>query len=420
MNNVKKFVAIGGAVLLGACWPLALGQFAQTTIQDTVNKLDKEEVNVELVNYDRGYLSSTAQTKVTVVDPVLKQQLELDGLPTEFLLDHTISHGLVSIATDTKPNDYTSLPIDIHSVTYINGSTALDMTSQKMAFNFANDVNSKLEFSPAKLSADISRDGHIKFDYAFEGLDGHFSNGESLIVDSVTGAGNGQKKEGFWLGSQQITVGETNMVDVQGVSIVDVHKFDYEFNTEENTKEKTFSSHHKIAVDTVDLVDDTLTDLGVDASFNSLDIEAFSQLLSVYQDKGHALNNDDIKVIMASVDGLFEKGFSISLNEMKASIGEGKFNSDWLLNFPKGDNKVTKNPMQVISSINGGANAFISTEMVTQFPFIQSGLDDLIQQGIMVKQADGYHLNGDIKGGNIVFKGGKTLPLFVVLAPLFL
>ena len=163
-----------------------------------------------------------------------------------------------------------------------------------------------------------------------------------------------------------------------------------------------------------------MTDLGVDASFNALDIESFSQLLSVYQDKGHALNNDDLKVIMASIDGLFEKGFSISLNEMKASIGEGKFNSDWLLNFPQGDSKVTKNPMQVISSINGGANAFVSNEMVIQFPFIQSGSDNLLQQGIMVKQADGYHLNGDIKGGNIVFKGGKTLPLFVVLAPLFL
>ncbi|MGV3003111.1 DUF945 family protein [Vibrio sp. E150_018] len=419
MNNVKKFVAIGGAVLLVACWPLALGQFAQTTIQDTVNELDTKEVNVELVNYDRGYLSSTAQTKVTVVDPVLKQQLELDGLPTEFMLDHTISHGLISIATDTKPNDYSRLPIDIHSVTYINGSTALDMTSQKMTFNFANDENSKLEFSPVKLNADISRDGHINFTYVFDGFDGHFNNGESLIVDSIVGSGNGQKKEGFWLGSQQITVGETNMVDAQGVSIVDVHKFDYEFNTEENAKDKTFSSHHKIAIDTVELVDDSLTDLGVDASFNALDIENFSQLLSVYQDKGHELNNDDLKVVMASIDGLFEKGFSISLNEMKASIGEGKFNSDWLLNFPKGDNKVTKNPMQVISSIYGEANAFVSNEMVTQFPFIQSGLDNLIQQGIMAKKADGYHLNSDIKDGNIVFKNGKTLPLFAVLAQLF-
>lgn len=43
MNNVKKFAAIGGAVLLAACWPLAVGQFAQTTIQETVSKLDKKK-----------------------------------------------------------------------------------------------------------------------------------------------------------------------------------------------------------------------------------------------------------------------------------------------------------------------------------------------------------------------------------------
>lgn len=420
MNNIKKFAAIGGAVVLVACWPLALGQFAQTTIQDTVSKLDKKEVNVELVNYERGYLSSTAQTKVTVVDPILKQQLELDGLPTEFLLDHNISHGLVSISTETKADDYATLPIDIHSVTYVNGSTSLDVTSEKMTFNFANDVNSKLEFSPVKINADISRNGHVKFDYNFEGFNGHFSNGESLIVKSVNGSGNGQKKDGFWLGSQKMSLIGTNMIDAQGESIVDVHQFDYEFNTEENASATTFTSHHKVSVDSVDLADDTLTDLGIDASFSNLDMQAFAQFLSVYQDKGQALNSDDIKTLMASVDALFEKGFSISLNEMKASIGEGKFNSDWVLNFPKGDNEITKNPMKIISSINGGANAFISNEMVTQFPFIQSGLDNLIQQGIMVKQADGYHLNGEIKGGNIVFKGGKTLPLFVVLAPLFL
>ena len=420
MNNVKKFAAIGGAVLLAACWPLAVGQFAQTTIQETVSKLDKKEVSVELVSYERGYLSSTAQTKVTVVDPALKQQLELDGLPTEFSLNHYISHGLVSISTDTKADDYAALPVDIHSVTYLTGSTSLDVTSKKMAFNFANDASSQLEFSPAKLNADINRDGQVKFDYTLDGFNGHFSNGESLIVDSISGSGDGHKKDGFWLGSQKMSLGGTNLIDAQGESIVDVHQFEYEFSTEENASATTFTSHHKVSVDSVDLANDTLTDLGVEASFSNLDMQAFSQFLSVYQDKGQALNNEDIKTLMDSVDTLFEKGFSISLNEMKASIGEGKFNGDWVLNFPKGDNKITKNPMKIISSIDGGANAFISNEMVTQFPFIQSGLDNLIQQGIMEKQADGYHINGDIKGGNIEFKGGKTLPLFVVLAPLFL
>lgn len=420
MNSVKKFAVIGGGVALVVCWPLALGQFAQNTIQDTVSKLDTKEIDVELVSYDRGYLSSTAQTKTTIVDPILKQQLELDGLPTEFLLNHTISHGLVSISTETKPNDYSTLPVDIHSVTYINGSTSLDMTSKMMAFNFANDINSKLEFAPAQLNAEIDRDGHVKFDYNFEGFNGHFSNGESLIVDSVNGSGVGQKKEGFWLGSQQMNVGKTSMIDIQGESVIDIHQFDYHFDTEENASAKTFSSQHKVSIDSVELADGTLTDLGVDASFRDLDMEAFTQFLSVYQEKGQALNNNDIKALMASVDTLFAKGFSLSLDQMKASIGEGQFNGDWSLDFPESNNKVTKNPMEVMSSINGGANVFISNEMVTQFPFIQSGLDDLIQQGTMVKQADGYHINGEIENGNIVFQGGQKLPLFMVLAPLFL
>lgn len=419
MNDVKKFAAIGGFVALAACWPLAVGQFAQNTIQDGVAKLNQDEVKVELINYDRGYLTSSAQTKVTVIDPVLKQQFEMDGLPTEFVLNHSISHGLISVATDTKPQNYDTLPVDIHSVTYFNGSTALDYVSKKMVFNFANDINSKLEFAPAKLNAHISRSGDVDFSYQFDGFNGHFGSGESILVSSVSGSGKGEKKQGFWLGTQSMVVGEFNMIDAQGESMLNIHQFDYEFNTEENASQKTFSSHHTIKADSIDMSDETLTDLGLDASFNDLDMAAFSKLMNVYQDKTQALDQGDIKQAMAAVDELFAKGFNLSLNEMKASIRDGKFNSDWQLTFPKTDKQVTKNPMQVVSTIQGGANAFISSEMVKQFPFIQPGLDDLIKQGVMTQQADGYYINGKIEAGNVQFKGGKSMPLLMLIAPLF-
>ncbi len=420
MNNVKKFAAIGGFVALAACWPLAVGQFAQNTIQNGVAELNQDGVQVELVHYERGYLSSTAQTKITVIDPLLKQQLQMDGLPTEFVLDHDISHGLISISTDTKPVDYQTLPIDIHSVTYFNGSTALDLTSQKMAFTFANDLNSKLEFSPAKLNAHITRSGEVEFNYQFDGFNGHFSSGESILIDAVSGSGHGEKKQGFWLGKQNLAMGEFNMIDAQGESMVNIHQFDYEFNTQENSADSTFSSHHKVTADSVDVSDETVSDLALDASFNNLDTAAFSQLLSVYQNKAQAPSAEDMKQAMNSVDALFAKGFNLSLNEMKASIREGKFNTDWKLDFPKTDKQVTKNPMQILSSVQGGANAFISNEMVKQFPFIQPGLDDLMRQGVMTQQAEGYYINGTIESGNVVFKGGKSMPLLMVIAPLFL
>ncbi|OEF25907.1 DUF945 family protein [Vibrio rumoiensis] len=420
MNNLKKYAAIGGAVAIVACWPLAIGQFAQSTITDAIQKLDQKEVKVEIVKYDRGYLTATAQTQVTVVDPALKQQLELNGLPTSFILDHQINHGLFSVSSDTRLDDYKALPATVHSVTYINGSSSVEMKSEKMEFNFANDLNSKLELSPGSMTADISRDGHVKFAYQLESFNGHFSNGESLLLKSISGSGDGKKVNGFWLGKQEAALGEVNMLTPTGESMVNVHQFNYQFNTEEKAEQKTFSSHHKISVDSIDVEDDTLTDLGLEVSFNDIDMPAFSALLDVYQTHGQDLTNDNVKSIMGQVDTLFEKGFSVAVNKIKATIRKGHFDGDLTLNFPAGKKNVTQNPMTIPASLTGGTNAFISNEMVTEFPFIQSGLDGLIQQGVMTHKTDGYHINGEVKDGNVEFKSGKKMPLFVLLAPLFM
>lgn len=418
MDNVKKYAAIGGLVALAACWPLAVGQFAHNTFQDGIAQIQQDEVQVQLVQYHRGYLSSSAQTKVTIINPILKQRFEMDGLPTEFVLDHDIRHGLLSVSTDSKLQNYQQLPIDVHSVTYVNGATELTAVSQKMTFNFANDVNSKLEFAPAKLSAHFSTSHELTFDYQLEGFNGRFSNGESIILSSLNGSGSGEKKQGFWLGTQQLKLGELNLIDALGESMVNIHQFDYQFNTQEDAKENTFSSHHQVAVDSVDFSDETLTDLGFEASFKHLDTKAFSDLLTVYQTNEHQLTAEDIQRATTSVDTLFSKGFSVSVDEMKASIDDGKFSSQLTLNFPQSDKPVSQNPLQILSSMEGGANAFISNEMVKRYPFMQPGLDDMIQQGMMDQQADGYHINGKITGGNIQFSGGKSLPLIAFIAPL--
>lgn len=54
------------------------------------------------------------------------------------------------------------------------------------------------------------------------------------------------------------------------------------------------------------------------------------------------------------------------------------------------------------------------------FLLFKQGLDNLIQQGVMLHKADGYHINGEIKEGNVEFKSGKKMPLFALLAPLFM
>ncbi len=72
MKELKKIAAIGGAVVLVACWPLAVGQIAQNVLTDGANQLNNSDYSVEIISYDRGYLSAQAVTRYSVNDHNLK------------------------------------------------------------------------------------------------------------------------------------------------------------------------------------------------------------------------------------------------------------------------------------------------------------------------------------------------------------
>ena len=71
MQKLRKYAAVGGAIVLVLCWPLAVGQIGQNVIQDGVAQMNSDVVKAEIVHYDRGYLSSTVQTRYTIIDPTL-------------------------------------------------------------------------------------------------------------------------------------------------------------------------------------------------------------------------------------------------------------------------------------------------------------------------------------------------------------
>ncbi|ETZ11353.1 hypothetical protein AJ90_21740 [Vibrio parahaemolyticus M0605] len=94
MQNLKKLGAIGGAISLALCWPLAVGQIGQSIIEDGIANMNDKMIKGEVVEYQRGYLSSVVLTRYSVVDPELKTQFERDGLPIMFEVTSDVSHGL--------------------------------------------------------------------------------------------------------------------------------------------------------------------------------------------------------------------------------------------------------------------------------------------------------------------------------------
>ena len=95
-----KYAAIGGAVALVVLWPLASGHVGQSIYDREVEQSQSPYAVITSESYDRGYLSSDVVTKVSLVGSA-NEQLELDGIPTSYVLNSKVSHGFLSIRTDS-------------------------------------------------------------------------------------------------------------------------------------------------------------------------------------------------------------------------------------------------------------------------------------------------------------------------------
>ncbi|MEF1227440.1 DUF945 family protein, partial [Vibrio fortis] len=126
MEQLRKIGAIGGAISLALCWPLAVGQIGQNAITDGIATLNSSSIQAEIVDYDRGYFSSNVKTRITIIDESLKEQLAIDGLPTEYVVNSDVSHGLIGLDALSTLEDQPDLPLTLTTSTELNGNTSFN------------------------------------------------------------------------------------------------------------------------------------------------------------------------------------------------------------------------------------------------------------------------------------------------------
>ncbi len=156
--------------------------------------------------------------------------------------------------------------------------------------------------------------------------------------------------------------------------------------------------------------------LNLDFSLKNLDRQAFDQVMAIYQNSP-VLTEEDLGKILPHIDTLFDKGFAIAIDNLAMTLGEGKFENQWHLQIPQGTDKVTQDPMKIITAMQGDVHTYFSNELVTQYPFIQEGVDELLVMELLEQIEGGYQLKADIKEGKLVFENGQAFPLFSLLMP---
>ncbi|MCK6261886.1 DUF945 family protein [Vibrio sp. ZSDE26] len=419
MNQLKKMGAIGGSILLVLCWPLAVGQVGQNVITDGVTHLGNDFLSAEIVDYDRGYLSSNVQTRYTLQDPELIAQFQADNLPTEFVVNSAVSHGLLSLTAHSSLQD-TEFPLTIDTVTQLNGNTDYSIDLASWYYKTQDGEELAISVSPSSIKGDVSVLGQLTYQLDMPSIELDFSTGEKIVLSGIEGQGQGKQDNGFWLGDQSISI-ERFAVSSTATSSAEIEftQGHYHFSSELNEEQSRLNSNHVVNIGSMLTPDGVVEEFKMDFSMGDIDSVAFESLMSMYQ-SNPIMTENEIAQAIPYVESLFSKGFYLAMNTMSLKVGQGEFESQWKISIPEGTNDISQDPGKILPAMTGNLNTYFSNQLVTDFPFIKQGIDEAIVMEMMEQTERGYRINVELKNANIVFSSGQEIPLMALLMPMLM
>ncbi|UPQ88938.1 DUF945 family protein [Vibrio sinaloensis] len=418
--ELKKLGAIGGAITLALCWPLAVGQIGQSVIQDGVTHLNNESLKAEVLEYDRGYLSSQVTTRYIVTDPLLAEQLTQDGLPTEFVVNSQVSHGLMSISAVSQLANAPDFPLTLETVTQLNGNTDYRLKLDNWNQTTQGTDGFMLSVSPATLSGEVTVLGEMTYQLDAPSIQLDFNSGEKMMVSGIYGEGQGKKVDSFWIGEQTLKVEQASVSNADQQTLFSLDNSQYRFISALDEVAKTVSSQHIVELNNVVTTDGEVEQVSLDLAFGDLDSVAFEQLVNIYQNNP-VPSNQDIQTAIPYVDRLFANGFYVAINEMVVKLTEeSRFQTQWTIQVPKGTDDVTQNMAKILPALTGDIDTFVSNGLVADYPFVRQGVDEAMVMEIMQQSELGYRMKAQLLEGNLVFENGQEIPLMALLLPMLM
>ena len=416
MEQLRKIGAIGGAISLALCWPLAVGQIGQNAITDGIATLNSSSIQAEIVDYDRGYFSSNVKTRITVVDESLIEQLAIDGLPTEYIVNSDVSHGLIGLDALSTLEDQPNLPLILTTSTELNGNTSFNLELSQLNHQGTAENETSVSITKSTVSGHATVLGQIDYELDIPSIQIDFPSGEEMTLSNLKGVGEGKQAKGYWLGTQNFTIDSFAITDAQMQPYVSIQNSQYDFESHLDEATKRLRSNLKLNIASIQTSDGEVNNLNVDFEMDKLDSQSFEKVFEIYQ-SNPVLTQEDIEQIIPYIDTLFAKGFDLSMKNISLDLGEGEFHSKWLVSVPEGTENISSDPSRIIPALTGDISSSFSNELVQEYPFIQEGIDELIVMEMIEQTDTGYEIRAALENGNLVFENGQEIPLIALLMP---
>ncbi|MEZ8096396.1 YdgA family protein [Photobacterium swingsii] len=427
--TLKKIGAIGGAIAVVVCWPIAVGQVGERIYLDTVGKYENPYVKISNESYDRGYLGSEAVSRIEVKDE-FKPLFEEEGLPSVWHVSHKIKHGFLGMTSESQFELDEGLqkvaaqawgdgvaPITFQTETSLTRRTEFKVVVNPVAYK--DEFGSSVSSEPFILDGVVDAKGAGEFHYHLPQFSVTTTANETMALSNFSGGGKGVMDGQFWLGSQNAQLGSVQFIDSNSDKAVSLTNMSVAMSnvltqpskdaTDENAR---LTNENKVTIDKIVSIDGKdYNNFNFDLSFIGLDYPAITRLGDMSDDINEQMTPEQQKEALLALDLLVAKGLTLAMDDLSLTTPMGDIRSQIRFVVSPGLARASQNVDKVAEKLTGNIALELPKDLVEMDPALLERATMMEQAEIVERLEDKYVLNMQVEGDKVILANGDQLPL---------
>ncbi|KMV29209.1 hypothetical protein AB733_19050 [Photobacterium swingsii] len=427
--TLKKIGAIGGAIAVVVCWPIAVGQVGERIYLDTVGKYENPYVKISNESYDRGYLGSEAVSRIEVKDE-FKPLFEEEGLPSVWHVSHKIKHGFLGMTSESQFELDEGLqkvaaqawgdgvaPITFQTETSLTRRTEFKVVVNPVAYK--DEFGSSVSSEPFILDGVVDAKGAGEFHYHLPQFSVTTTANETMALSNFSGGGKGVMDGQFWLGSQNAQLGSVQFIDSNSDKAVSLTNMSVAMSnvltqpskdaTDENAR---LTNENKVTIDKIVSIDGKdYNNFNFDLSFIGLDYPAITRLGDMSDDINEQMTPEQQKEALLALDLLVAKGLTLAMDDLSLTTPMGDIRSQIRFVVSPGLARASQNVDKIAEKLTGNIALELPKDLVDMDPALLERATMMEQAEIVERLEDKYVLNMQVEGDKVILANGDQLPL---------
>jgi len=405
--------------------PAIVGRLAESNIEKNIEwaESDSPGVSIQTESFDRGWLTSEGRHRVVLDGGQFREvaeeytastgNAELPSLIIDTQLEHgplpvsTMSPGLANAVSTFMIDPGDGVPIEIPgaltSKVGLSGASNSHLLLESGSFEVED---AKLEWTGADMvfesdpaTGNVSVDGEIKpwtvsADDAVVGF-----NGLTITADQA------RSKFGFGVGSVDMTMGSITLED--GSNLFSISEIS--LTADSAIDDDRLNANSVFAMDQMTIPEFGTIDFGMDVSLERMDAASSAVIGKAFQEAQSAPDPEAALAnlypeIEAEVETLFNRGFSIRMDNLDVTLPQGVVSAKFSVDVPESD-EPDFSWATVLLGMNANIDLRIPGPIFEMAAMMNDQAGSLISMGILVPDGPDYVMDAEYAQGLINVNG---------------